>query len=68
MTPSKRKHLAYRNALQIGDTHFDDAYRRLREAIEEILEEKAVELRAREEKERLDGPAPAEGRTGSARQ
>jgi hypothetical protein len=51
--PDDLKDLTYRNALEIGETHFDDDCRRLREAIEEVLREKATEDRAREEKERL---------------
>jgi TIR domain len=51
--PDDLKDLTYRNALEIGDSHFDDDCRRLREAIEEVLEEKTAEL-ARQEKERVE--------------
>jgi formylglycine-generating enzyme required for sulfatase activity len=51
--PDDLKRLARRNALQVGDTHFDDDCRRLVAAIEEVLEENA-ELHDREAKERLE--------------
>src|SRR5271166_4950558 len=57
--PDDLKELVYRNALQIGDTHFDDDCRRLTEAIEEVLEEKAAEL-APQEKERLEHESRAQ--------
>jgi hypothetical protein len=37
--PDDLKQLVYRNALEIGDTHFDDDCRRLVAAIEEVLKE-----------------------------
>jgi hypothetical protein len=50
--PDDLKQLVYRNALQVGDTHFDDDCRRLVAAIEQVLEEK--ERLEREERERLE--------------
>ena len=52
--PDDLKPLVRRNALQVGDTHFDDDCRRLVAAIEQILEKAAAERREREEKERLE--------------
>jgi formylglycine-generating enzyme required for sulfatase activity len=51
--PDDLKRLARRNALQVGDAHFDDDCRRLVAAIEEVLEEN-IELRDREAKDRLE--------------
>ena len=48
------KQLVRRNALQVGDTHFDDDCRRLVAAIEQVLEKAAAERREREEKDRLE--------------
>jgi hypothetical protein len=51
--PDDLKQLVHRNALQIGDTHFDDDCRRLVAAIEQVLERNTAAQREREEKERL---------------
>src|SRR5271166_4986835 len=51
--PDDLKPLVRRNALQVGDTHFDDDCRRLVAAIEQVLEKAAAERRDREEKQRL---------------
>jgi hypothetical protein len=52
--PDDLKQLVRRNALQVGDTHFDDDCRRLVAAIEQVLEKAAAERREHEEKERLE--------------
>jgi len=52
--PDDLKPLVRRNALQVGDTHFDDDCRRLVAAIEQVLEKNTAKRREREEKERLD--------------
>jgi hypothetical protein len=52
--PDDLKLLARRNALQVGDTHFDNDCRRLVAAIERVLEENTAARREREEKERLE--------------
>ena len=52
--PEDLKSLARRNALQVGDTHFDDDCRRLVVTIEQVLEKKMAARREREEKERLE--------------
>jgi hypothetical protein len=41
--PDDLKSLVRRNALQVGDTHFDDDCRRLVAAIEQVLEKKPLE-------------------------
>jgi hypothetical protein len=51
--PDDLKQLVHRNALQIGDTHFDDDCRRLMAATEQVLEKTAAEHVEREEKERV---------------
>src|SRR6476660_8974143 len=52
--PDDLKPLARRNALRVSDTGFNDDCRRLVTAIEQVLEQNAAELRAREEKARLE--------------
>ena len=52
--PDDLKPLVRRNALLVGDTHFDDDCRRLMAAIEQVLDKAAAERREREEKERLE--------------
>lgn len=52
--PDDLKRLARRNALLIGDTHFDDDCRRLVAAIEEVVEKAEAERKQREDAERLD--------------
>jgi formylglycine-generating enzyme required for sulfatase activity len=52
--PDDLKQLVRRNALQVGDTHFDDDCRRLVAAIEQVLEKAAAERRERKSKERLE--------------
>ena len=52
--PDDLKQLVRRNALQVGDTHFDDDCRRLVAAIEQVLDKAAAERREREEKDRLE--------------
>jgi hypothetical protein len=51
--PDDLKQLVRRNALQVGDTHFDDDCRRLIAAIDQVLEKIAAEHGEREEKERV---------------
>jgi hypothetical protein len=58
--PDELKLLVRRNALQVGDTHFDDDCRRLVAAIEQALEKTAAERREREEKERLGNEPQAQ--------
>ena len=48
--PDDLKPLVRRNALLVGDTHFDDDCRRLMAAIEQVLDKAAAERREREEK------------------
>jgi len=50
--PNDLKQLVRRNALEVGDTHFDDDCRRLIAAIEQVLEKTTREGRERKEKER----------------
>ena len=50
--PDDLKPLVRRNALQVGDTHFDDDCRRMVAAIEQVLEKIAAGRREREEKDR----------------
>jgi hypothetical protein len=52
--PDDLKSLVRRNALQIGDTHFDDDCRRLVAAIEQVLEKNTATPREGEEKKRLE--------------
>ena len=52
--PDDLKQLVRRNALEVGDTHFDDDCRRLIAAIEQVLEETKRERGERKEKERLE--------------
>jgi hypothetical protein len=52
--PNDLKQLVRRNALQVGETHFDDDCRRLVAAIEEVFEKTAAERREHGEKERLE--------------
>jgi hypothetical protein len=52
--PDDLKPLVRRNALQIGDTHFDDDCRRLVAAIEQVFEKNTATRFEREEKERLE--------------
>ncbi len=52
--PDDLKRLARRNALLIGDTHFDDDCRRLVAAIEEVVEKPEPERKQREDAERLE--------------
>jgi formylglycine-generating enzyme required for sulfatase activity len=52
--PDDLKRLARRNALLIGDTHFDDDCRRLVAAIEEVVERTEAGRKQREEAERLE--------------
>ncbi len=52
--PDDLKPLVRRNALLVGDTHFDDDCRRLMAAIEQVLDKAAAERRESEEKERLE--------------
>ena len=54
--PDDLKQLVRRNALQVGDTHFDDDCRRLVAAIEQILEKAAAERR--EHEPRAQPPSP----------
>lgn len=56
--PDDLKPLARRNALQVGDTHFDDDCRRLVAAIEQVLEAKPIEP------DRQKPPPPSPARTG----
>lgn len=50
--PDDLKQLVRRNALEVGDTHFDDDCRRLIAAIEQVLEETRRGLHERKDKER----------------
>jgi hypothetical protein len=52
--PDDLKQLVRRNALQVGDTHFDDDCRRLVAAIEQVLGKNMAAQREREEKKRLE--------------
>jgi hypothetical protein len=52
--PDDLKPLVRRNALQVGDTHFDDDCRRLVATIEQVLAKNTAARREREEKERLE--------------
>jgi hypothetical protein len=52
--PDDLKPLVRRNALLVGDTHFDDDCRRLVAAIEQVLEKRTAARQERTEKERLE--------------
>jgi hypothetical protein len=54
--PDDLKPLVRRNALQVGDTHFDDDCRRLVAAIEQVLEKNTATPREREESARSSRP------------
>ena len=63
--PDDLKQLVRRNALQVGDTHFDDDCRRLVAAIEQILEKAAAERR--EHEPRAQPPSPVAPSTSPAK-
>ena len=59
--PDDLKSLAHRNALQVGDAHFDDDCRRLEDAVQQVLKKKLTEKREQEKKERLPAKLRREG-------
>ena len=63
--PDDLKQLVRRNALQVGDTHFDDDCRRLVAAIEQVLEKAAAERR--EHEPRAQPPSPVAPSTSPAK-
>jgi hypothetical protein len=66
--PDDLKQLARRQALQVGDTHFDDDCRRLVAAIELVLEKAAAEHSEREEEERWEHSSGGTGGKSPSKQ